>query len=306
MKGEMVVLRGAQGDRLVMDCYGSPDDQPLLFLHGGGQTRHAWRGASRKLAQAGFYSLCADQRGHGDSDWVKSGDYDYADFGEDVVALCLQIKRNTGRTPVVIGASLGGIAAMLAVGELRPGCAGGVVLVDITPRVDQGGVSKVVNFMAEKMHEGFSSVEEAAASVAVYLPDRPPPKNLDGLRKNLRRRPDGRYRWHWDPQFIESRKAPPDLNYDDERVAPATALSDSKNAEARLLDAARRLDVPVLLVRGARSELVDRKHVEEFLNLAPHAEFIDVEGAGHMVAGDRNDIFADALIDFLSRTSFRS
>ena len=29
--------------------------------------------------------------------------------------------------------------------------------------------------------------------------------------------------------------------------------------------------------------------------------FVDVEGAGHMVAGDRNDLFADAVLDFLAR-----
>ena len=36
--------------------------------------------------------------------------------------------------------------------------------------------------------------------------------------------------------------------------------------------------------------------------MVPHAEYVDVEDASHMVAGDRNDVFCEAVIDFLSRT----
>jgi pimeloyl-ACP methyl ester carboxylesterase len=61
------------------------------------------------------------------------------------------------------------------------------------------------------------------------------------------------------------------------------------------------LRLPVLLVRGARSELVTDAHVEEFLSLVPQAEYADVKGAGHMVAGDRNDAFADAVVSFLEK-----
>jgi pimeloyl-ACP methyl ester carboxylesterase len=69
--------------------------------------------------------------------------------------------------------------------------------------------------------------------------------------------------------------------------------------EERLLDGARMLRVPTLLVRGADSDVVGREGVAAFLEAVPHAEFLDVEDAGHMVAGDQNDAFSSAVAQFL-------
>ncbi len=287
MTPELVAFTGADGNRLVADRYGS-DGRTVLLLHGGGQTRHAWDATGERLARRGFVAWCLDQRGHGDSAWVESGRYAFADYARDVVAVCDQIAAGdkSGERPVVIGASLGGIASMLAEGELQAGTMQALVLVDITPRLDPQGVSRVIDFMAERMHDGFSTLEEAAEAVARYLPNRTRPPSIDGLRKNLREHPDGRLRWHWDPRFLAQRESG--------EVGP-------ESREEALVRAAERLTIPVLLVRGARSELVAQEHVEDFMRLVPHAEFADVAGAGHMVAGDRNDIFASAVLDFLGR-----
>ncbi len=53
-------------------------------------------------------------------------------------------------------------------------------------------------------------------------------------------------------------------------------------------------------MRGASSELVKEEHLREFLTLVPHARYVDVSGARHMVAGDENDGFSDAVLDFLA------
>ena len=71
--------------------------------------------------------------------------------------------------------------------------------------------------------------------------------------------------------------------------------------ETALVDAARRITVPAMLVRGTSSELVSEAHVREFLDLVPHAEYMDVAGARHMVAGDRNDRFSTAILGFLGK-----
>ncbi len=134
--------------------------------------------------------------------------------------------------------------------------------------------------------EGFASVEEAAEAVAAYLPHRPRPSSLDGLKKNLRHHPDGRWRWHWDPRFLDG---PRSVNAEWERV------------EDRLLEAAQAMSVPALLVRGGSSELVTSEAAEEFLSLAPAVEYVDVAEARHMVAGDRNDAFANAILSFMRR-----
>jgi pimeloyl-ACP methyl ester carboxylesterase len=57
--------------------------------------------------------------------------------------------------------------------------------------------------------------------------------------------------------------------------------------------------VPALLVRGRMSDLLSEEGAQEFLRLVPHARMVDVSGAGHMVAGDRNDAFNDAVVSFL-------
>jgi pimeloyl-ACP methyl ester carboxylesterase len=280
---------GSSGNKLVADVFGE-NGPSVILLHGGGQTRHAWRSTANQLAKRGWTAYAIDQRGHGDSEWVKDGAYTFQEFADDVKAVAQELTRRDGRKPVAIGASLGGISAMLAEGEsLRDQgehLLSSLVLVDITPRVDYEGVAKVQGFMRAHAREGFASVEEAADAVAEYLPHRPRPKNNEGLKKNLRLSPDGRWRWHWDPRFMDGRT----------RFDP-----DRERLERSMLDAASNIKVPALLVRGGSSELVQEAHAKEFLELVPHAEYVDVADARHMVAGDQNDHFSVAVLDFLGR-----
>ena len=198
-------FRGAAGNRLAADVFGDPG-RPVLLLHGGGQTRHAWRRTAVEIARAGMTAYAVDQRGHGDSEWVADGAYRFKDFADDVTAVAAELTRRHGEPPVAIGASLGGIASLLAAGEAKDPIFAALVLVDITPRVDLAGVAKVQGFMRAHAREGFASVEEAADAVAAYLPHRPRPRSTEGLKKNLRLHPDGRWRWHWDPRFLDGRR----------------------------------------------------------------------------------------------------
>ena len=279
-----LTFAGAAGNRLVADVFGHRGP-PVLLLHGGGQTRHAWRNSAERIARAGMTAYALDQRGHGDSDWIANGAYHFCDFAADVRVVTEKLCADAG-PPVVVGASLGGISALLAYGAQRENTIfAAVVLVDITPRVDLNGVKKIQGFMREHAREGFASLEEAANVVAAYLPHRPRPRSNEGLKKNLRLHPDGRWRWHWDPQFL---------------AGPSPVSSDPMRVEEALVAAARQLVIPTLLVRGGSSELVHEAHVKEFLALAPHASYADVSGARHMVVGDRNDQFSNAILHFLA------
>ncbi len=282
------MFKGADGNTLVGDVYGE-DGPPVLLLHGGGQTRHAWKKTGDLIARLGRVGYAVDQRGHGDSEWVANGAYAFSDFAADARVLADTLAERSGVRPVAVGASLGGIAALLAEGgPNRPpdhGVFSALVLVDITPRVDLAGVAKVQGFMRAHANEGFGSIAEAADAVAAYLPHRPRPRSHEGLKKNLRLHSDGRWRWHWDPRFLDGRR----------RVGPG-----SGQIEQGLVDAARHIRIPTLLVRGASSELVQERHAKDFLELVPHARYVDVSGARHMVAGDRNDQFAGAIEGFLS------
>lgn len=288
-RGHRVVFTGADGNRLVAsryeaDAVGAPAPAALL-LHGGGQTRHAWSATAARLAAAGFTAIALDLRGHGDSDWVADGAYAFSAFARDVTAVADAIALETGRRPAIIGASLGGLSGILALGA-RADLLAGLILVDITPKMNMDGVAGINRFMMAKAYEGFGSIEEAADAVAAYLPHRPRPKNLDGLRKNLRQRKDGRFYWHWDPRFFDGPQ-------------PVNAGRETQYQD--FAKAARSIRAPLMLVRGRSSELVGEDEVEDFRRLCPQAEYADIAGARHMVAGDKNDVFARTILEFMTR-----
>jgi pimeloyl-ACP methyl ester carboxylesterase len=280
--GRLLHLEGANGLRIAADAYGDPADPPVLLLHGGGQTRHSWKTTQRNLGAGGWYAVSMDLRGHGDSDWAPDADYSLDGFADDVIA----IARSLGH-PVLIGASLGGTSALTALGKTADDPVGrALVLVDVAPNIEPSGAMRILAFMGEHMANGFASLDEVADAVAAYNPHRPRPTDLGGLRKNVRQRADGRWYWHWDPAFITSRPV------DDEARA---RMHRGEHLEA----AARSLTVPTLLVRGRQSDLLSEEGARKFLALTPHAQYVDVGGAGHMVAGDKNDAFNDAVVDFL-------
>jgi len=277
---------GRDGLRLAADEFGDPDGSPVVLLHGGGQTRYAWGSTARVLAERGWHVYRVDLRGHGESDWPEDGDYGPEAFAGDVFA----VAKTFPRPPVLVGASLGGIASMVAIGtHVDEDVARGLVLVDVAPKIEQDGAMRIGAFMSEHLESGFGSLDEVADAVAAYNPHRPRPSDLSGLKKNVRLRDDGRWVWHWDPRFMSGK-----LGSRDETRA-------SLVHEGRLQEAARHITVPTLLVRGRVSDLLSEEGAQDLLRLVPHAEYVDVEGAGHMVAGDKNDLFNDAIVSFLDR-----
>ena len=254
----------------------------VLLLHGGGQTRHSWAATGARLAAHGWTAIALDARGHGDSDWSPTGQYSMDVFVQDLWSVIDTLDA----PPVLVGASLGGSTALLATGE-RPGSAAGLVLVDIAPRMNPEGRARVVAFMAGAP-DGFGSLDEVADAVAAYNPHRPRPRSTDGLRKNVRQRDNGRWYWHWDPRFLQ--------------------IGDEATRDAqtpRLYAAARNVAVPTLMVRGRGSDVVSAEGAAELRELIPGVRLTEV-AAGHMVAGDDNDVFTAQLLDFLAEVRTHS
>jgi pimeloyl-ACP methyl ester carboxylesterase len=279
---ETVTYTMSDGVRLVGEIYGEPGHPTILLAHGGGQTRYAWANVARRLGAAGWRALAVDLRGHGDSDWSPDGNYAHERYAQDLVELAAAM----GSKPVVVGASLGGNSAMLAAGTIGKDAFRALVLVDVTPRLDRSGVDRILAFMDRHIDSGFGSYEEAAEAIAGYLPGREGRKsNVASLERYLRKREDGRYRWHWDPLFVRGDR--------DTRLSSAHV--------EKIANALGDTDIPVLLIRGSKSELVGDEAVADFRKLAPHGEFEDVIGAGHMIVGDRNDVFAQTLDRFLQK-----
>ena len=265
---------------LVADAAGPTDAPVILFLHGGGQTRQSWSGALREAVRRGYRAVSLDLRGHGESDWSADGHYSLDRFTADV----RQVIEYIGGEPILVGASLGGLISIPIAAQVPPPVRA-LVLVDVTPRIEMKGANQVMAFM-DSAPNGFASLEDAASAVSAYLPHRPRPTDTSGLKRNLRLR-DGRYYWHWDPAFTHmGRDAQAKMSF--EGPSPLESV-------------ARAINIPTLLIRGGRSQIVSEASAREFLEMVPHAEFVDIADAHHMVAGDANDAFSDAVFSFIAK-----
>lgn len=247
---------------------------PVLLAHGFGQTRQSWSGSQRRLGDAGHASLAFDMRGHGASMRNPAElPYSAAQFVADVHRAADALVG----TPILVGASMGGLTGLLAQAQ-RPRFAA-LVLVDVTPQWENAGAERIQRFMGAHP-DGFADFDAAADAIAAYLPHRRERKRPEQLRHLLHRR-DGRLHWHWDPRLLS------------EFMLTGQAL------QAEVAHAAARIDIPVLLISGGRSDLVSERSVDAFLALVPHARHERLPEATHMVAGDDNDAFADVLLRHL-------
>ena len=254
-----------------------PGRPTILMLHGGGQNRFSWKNTGSVLADHGFHVIALDARGHGDSDRSPVGDYTVDTLARDVAAVLEQV----GRPVVLIGASMGGLTGIVAAHRAGPQSVTKLVLVDVVPRFESEGTHRIRDFMTRHVH-GFENLEQAADAIADYLPHRKRPRNLEGLKKNLRHR-DGRWHWHWDPAFVTS-------------VDDSNPFVEVEKLERAAID----LEIPILLIRGKLSDVVSSQGVEDFLAMVPGAEFVELSDAGHTAAGDDNDAFSEAVVTFVT------
>ena len=277
-----VEFRGADDLTLVADEWNrgadtSGERPAILMLHGGGQNRHSWKNTGQVLADRGFHVVALDSRGHGDSDRSPTANYSVDALGADTLRVIDQI----GGPTVLIGASMGGLTGILAAHEAGPEVIIKLVLVDVVPRFEKDGSARIRDFMFSGV-DGFDSLEQAAEAVSAYLPHRAKPRSPEGLKKNLRLR-DGRWYWHWDPAFL-------------------TKPADDPFARMDMLEqAAIDLRIPILLIRGKLSDVVSPEGVQDFLTKVPRAEFVELSDAGHTAAGDDNDAFTEAVVEFVNR-----
>jgi pimeloyl-ACP methyl ester carboxylesterase len=271
---------GGHANRLVGDRWAarSPAVGDVLLLHGGGQTRHAWHDTAHILAGRGWNTIAYDARGHGESAWHTEGCY-----GQDqMVGDLFRVAEYCASPPVLVGASMGGMASLIAAGE-HPERFRALLLVDVALRVDTVESRRIQAFM-HAHQDGFTDLHAVADAVHAYNPARKRSPSPDGLKRNVVQRGDGRWYWRWDPRILGQARS-------------MDALAD------RLRAAARDVTVPTLLVRGQRSQMVTDQALAEFLDHIPHAQVQDIAGASHMVAGDDNNSFSRAVTDFLGEVA---
>jgi pimeloyl-ACP methyl ester carboxylesterase len=272
-----VEWRASDGLTLVGETWGEPDQPTVVFLHGIGQSRHAWRAAARAVVAAGLAARTYDARGHGESDWAPDGDYGRSKLALDLEAVVADLTR----PPVLVGFSLGGDTCLMHAAAAQDGVAG-VVLVDVAPHVEPGGVDQVQEFLNASL-PGFAEPADAAVAVARLNGDEPPADLAAAgaaMQRHLRLDPTtDRWHWKWDPAHFESE--PP-----------------LEQREAELNDAARRVSAPIMLVRGALSAMLSDRSVARLLAVRPDVRYVNVADAGHASSGGTNARFTDAILDF--------
>jgi pimeloyl-ACP methyl ester carboxylesterase len=259
------VLNGLRFHWLDWGMAGLP---PLVLLHGAAQTAHSFDEVAPALSRRA-HVLALDQRGHGDTAWAPR--YDRDDFVADVEALLAH--HGIERTALV-AMSLGGLNAIRFTAR-HPDRVRALVVVDVVPRVAPGGAEAIGKQLATRE---FASFDEAVASAHAFNPRRTLDNIRERLRHSMRELPDGRWTYKFDPEIA----------------------SGARELE-RLWHDVRRLRVPVLLVRGAESPILDREGVAQFLASVPGSRVAEVAGAGHSVMGDNPAGFLAAVEPFLAR-----
>ena len=256
--------------------WGAPDAPPVVLLHGGHQSAHSWDLVSLHLAQR-YRVLALDQRGHGDSEWARDVDYsnDAMSLDAEAFITALGLQR-----PILIGHSMGGRNAMLLTRRSQA-LLRALVIVDVGPELSERGRAVIAGFV--QANQEFDDLEAFVENVRKYDPYRSREHIERTVRYNMLQRADGK--------FVSKCDATP------RRLGLVRCTGPLDNIT---LDDARRFDLPVLVVRGANSNILAADAAERFAAALPQGRLATVPECGHNVHGQNTKGFIAALTPFLA------
>jgi pimeloyl-ACP methyl ester carboxylesterase len=240
------------------------DAPPVAVLaHGGAQNAHTWDTVALALGQP---LVAVDLPGHGRSSWRADHDYRPAILAD---ALEQAVEALAPSARLLVGMSMGGLTS-IAFAARRPDLVPALLLVDITPGVNANKSKAITDFISGP--ERFASFDEILERTISHNPGRSESSLRRGVLHNAHELPDGQWAWRWDPT---------------RRGSGATEGEEGVPAISVLWDDLAATKMPLTLVRGGISPVVDDDDVAELLRRRPDAEVIVVDGAGHSIQGDR-------------------
>jgi pimeloyl-ACP methyl ester carboxylesterase len=257
--------------------WGDPALPPVLLLHGGNQSAHSWDLVSLHLADR-YHVFALDQRGHGDSEWVRDADYSAPAMARDAVAFIAQEGLDA---PIIFGHSMGGMVTLTLAGQ-HPEIARGLVIVDVGPQVSEAGTRIIGNFVTKNRE--FDSIEEFIERVVRYDPFRSREHMERTARYNLIRRIDGKY-------ISKSDRILHDESFRRVRYEHAPRLA---------MDDVRGIPSPTLVIRGAESNVLEPEGAEAFVRALPNGELVTVPDCAHNVHTQNTPGFLAAVQPFLT------
>lgn len=256
--------------------WGEPGTPELLFLHGSNQSAHSFDLVALHLADR-FHIYALDQRGHGDSEWAKDSDYSSAAMGLDAAAFIDAMGLDH---LIVIGHSMGGQNAM-RLSLSHPERVRKLVLVDIGPEVSQEGAQVIRRFVTETRE--FDDIDHFVTRVQEYDPYRSREHIERTVRYNLLQRADGKY-----------------ISKHDHGPRLAATGEHRSRGDRFTLDDVRHLPMPLLLIRGADSQIFTAEAADRFADAVPDGRLVTVPKCGHNVHGQNTPGFIEALEPFIT------
>ncbi len=242
----------------------------LVLVHGGAQNAHTWDTVALALDRP---LLAIDLPGHGHSDGGPDGSLSVTGNGADLARV---IEELAPQAAGVVGMSLGGLSS-IALAAHAPALVRALVLIDVTPGVNQEKAAPITNFVNGPT--SFPSFDEILARTIEHNPGRSESSLRRGILHNAVQREDGSWVWRY-------------ARFRDGETGVRPEFAD-------LWAAISGLTVRLLLVRGLAWSVVDDDDVAELRRRQPDAQVIGVEGAGHSIQGDRPLELAGILSDFL-------
>jgi len=248
---------------------------PIVLLHGGHQSAHSWDLVSLHLAQH-YHVLALDQRGHGDSEWARDVEYTNHAMSLDARAF---LDAMGLEKPVLIGHSMGGRNSLILTKQ-DPSRLRALVIVDVGPEVSDRGRAAIAGFVQE--NQEFEDLEAFVANVRKYDPYRPREHIERTVKYNMLQRADGK--------FVSKCDSNP------RRLGIVRGAGPLENIT---LEDAKSFHLPVLLVRGERSNILAPDAAERFRDVLPQGRLVTVPNCGHNVHGQNTLGFIAALGEFL-------
>ncbi len=273
----------------------------VVFVHGGAQNAHTWDTVALALGRP---ALAVDLPGHGHSAWRDDGAYTPHNLADDIAVM---VEEHAPTARVIVGMSLGGLTSMeLAV--RHPALVRRLVLVDITPGVDQQKAKAVLDFVDGPQE--FASFEDLLDRTIRFNPTRSESSLRRGILHNAVQARDGSWQWRYDRSSHVRSRDETDTNGesgDSLRAAGDSGGDISRSgmrpvaskAMSPMWDDFGSVAVPLTLVRGSTSPVVDDDDVAEARKRQPGIDVRVIEGAGHSVQGDRPVELATVVEDLI-------
>ncbi|MCU1394587.1 MAG: putative hydrolase [Ilumatobacteraceae bacterium] len=237
----------------------------LVLIHGGAQNAHTWDTVALAL---GVSLLAVDLPGHGHSGWRDDGAYTPTNLADDVAEV---IRLHAPEARAVVGMSLGGLTS-LELAHRHPDLVRQLVLVDITPGVNQVKAKAVIDFVDGP--QTFPSFDDLLARTIEHNPTRTESSLRRGILHNAHQTADGSWQWNYDRRSHA-------------RSGDAAPTPEIASSYSPLWDHLAGLQCPISVLRGSVSPVVDDADIAEVVRLQPNARIDVVEGAGHSIQGDR-------------------